>query len=43
MWAAVTVVADCAASSGIVLRTRQGFWVEGLDVPTLVELLGRLG
>lgn len=40
---AVTVVADCGASSGIVLRTRQGFWVEGLDVPTLVELLGRLG
>ena len=39
---AVTVVADCAASSGIVLRTRQGFWVEGLDVPALLELLGKL-
>ena len=39
---AVTVVADCAAASGIVLRTRQGFWVEGLDVPALRELLGKL-
>jgi len=39
---AVTVVADRAATSGIVLRTRQGFWVEGLDVPTLLELLGKL-
>ena len=39
---AVTVVADCAASSGIVLRTRQGFWVEGLDVSALLELLGKL-
>lgn len=39
---AITVVADCAAASGIVLRTRQGFWVEGLDVPALLELLGKL-
>lgn len=39
---AITVVDDRATACGIVLRTRQGFWVEGLDVPTLLELLGKL-
>lgn len=38
---AVTVVAEREAA-GIVLRTPQGFWVEGLDVPALLELLGSL-
>lgn len=40
---AVAIVTDGAAASGIVLRTRRGFWVEGLDVPMLLELLGKLG
>lgn len=40
---AVTVVTDSMTAPGIVLRTRQGFWVEGLDVPALLEILGKLG
>ena len=39
----VAVVADHATLSGVVLRTPKGFWVEGLDAPTLLELLGKLG
>lgn len=40
---AVAVVADSATAPGIMLRTRHGFWVEGLDVPALFELLVKLG